>query len=142
MLGPLDGAPRGASWGDDNTIVFATDNPRTGLWRVSADGGEPAALTTPDTTQRESDHVFPSVLPGGRGVLFTILGEGQVDNAHVAVLDSTTGRRKTLVPGGSQAEYVAPSPTTGRGGFLLYAAAGTLRAVRFDLTDSKCSARQ
>ncbi len=34
------GRPLGASWGDDNTIVFATDDPTTGLWRVSADGGE------------------------------------------------------------------------------------------------------
>ena len=132
-LGPLTGASLGASWGDDNTIVFATDDPTTGLWRVSADGGEPTVLTTPDAAQRESDHAFPSVLPGGRGVLFTIMGGGQADNAQVAVLDSRTGRRKTLVRGGSQAEYVDPSPGTGQAGFLIYAAAGTLRAVRFDL---------
>ena len=44
----------------------------------------------------------------------------------MAVLDLKTGQRKTLIRGGSQAEYV-PS------GHLLYAAAGTLRAVRFDL---------
>ena len=132
-LGPLTGAPLGASWGDDNTIVFATDDPVTGLLRVSADGGEPAVLTTPDAAQRESDHAFPSMLPGGHGVLFTILDGGRVDNAQVAVLDSRTGRRKTLVRGGSQAEYVDPSPGTGQSGFLIYAAAGTLRAVRFDV---------
>ena len=132
-LAPLTGASLGASWGDDDTIVFATDDPATGLWRVSADGGEPTVLTTPDAAQRESDHAFPSVLPGGRGVLFTILGGGQADNAQLAVLDSRTGRRKTLVRGGSQAEYVDPSPGTGQAGFLIYAAAGTLRAVRFDL---------
>ena len=66
-LCPVTGASLGASWGDDNTIVFATNDPRTGLWRVSADGGEPTVLTTPDAAQRESDHAFPSVLPGGRG---------------------------------------------------------------------------
>ena len=66
-LGPVTGASLGASWGDDNTIVFATDDPSTGLWRVSADGGEPTVLTKPDAAQRESDHAFPSVLPGGRG---------------------------------------------------------------------------
>ena len=37
----FSGIPLGASWGDDNTITFATNAPRTGLWRVSADGGEP-----------------------------------------------------------------------------------------------------
>jgi len=119
-------------WGDDNTIVFATDDPRTGLWRVSADGGEPTVLTTPDAAERENDHGFPSVLPGGRGVLFTITASGQADAAQVAVLDLSTDRRKTLVRGGSQAEYVDPSDGTGQAGYLIYAAAGTLRAVRFD----------
>jgi hypothetical protein len=131
-LGPVTAASLGASWGDDNTIVFATDDPSTGLWRVSADGGEPTVLTTPDTAQRESDHRFPSVLPGGRGVLFTITAAGQADNAQVAVLDLRTGQRKTLVRGGSQAEYVDPLAGTGQAGYLIYAAAGTLRAVRFD----------
>ena len=131
-LGPVSGASLGASWGDDNTIVFATADPRTGLWRVSADGGEPSVLTTPDTTQRGSDHGFPSVLPGGRGVLFTITAAGSADHADVAVLDLKTGQRKTLVRGGSQAEYVDPSGGSGRAGYLIYAAAGTLRAVRFD----------
>ena len=70
-LAPLTGGLRGASWGDDNTIVFATDDPATGLWRVSADGGTPTLLTTPDTAQHEEDHVFPSMLPGGHGVIFT-----------------------------------------------------------------------
>ncbi len=131
-LGEVTGAPLGASWSDDSTIVFATNDPRTGLWRVSADGGEPTILTTPDAAQGETDHGFPSVLPGGRGVLLTIMTAGQADNAQVAVLDLRTGRRKTLVRGGSQAEYVNPSAGTGQAGYLVYAAAGTLRAVRFD----------
>jgi serine/threonine-protein kinase len=130
-LGPVTGASLGASWGDDNTIVFATTDPRTGLLRVSADGGEPAVLTAPDATQRGSDHAFPSVLPGGRGMLFTITAADSADNADVAVLDLKTGQRKTLVRGGSQAEYVEPGGT-GQAGYLVYAAAGTLRAVRFD----------
>ena len=96
-IGPVSGGSLGASWGADNTMVFATNDPSIGLSRVSADGGEQTVLTTPDAAQRESDHGFPSVLPGGRGVLFTITAAGQVDNAQVAVLDLRTGRRKTLV---------------------------------------------
>jgi len=122
LIGP---GPRGASWGDDNTIVFASNDPDNGLLRVSADGGEPTALTTPDASQHEGDHLFPSMLPGGRGVLFTIAA-AQMENAQVAVLDLKTGRRKTLIRGGSAAEYVET-------GHLVYAAAGALRAVRFDL---------
>ena len=40
---------RGASWGADGTIVFASSDPTSGLWRpVPAVGGEPEPLTTPD----------------------------------------------------------------------------------------------
>ena len=131
-LGPVTGESLGASWSDDNTIVFATDDPKTGLWRLSANGGEPTVLTTPDAAQGEADHEFPSVLPGGRSVLFTITATGQADNAQVAVLDLNSGRRKTLVRGGSQAEYVDPSGGAEQAGYLIYAAAGALRAVRFD----------
>jgi serine/threonine-protein kinase len=46
-IGPVTGASLGATWSDDGTIVFATADPRTGLWRVSAEGGEPTVLTTP-----------------------------------------------------------------------------------------------
>ena len=41
-IAPVDGVLRGATWGPDGTIVFATDATVTGLQRVSAAGGEPA----------------------------------------------------------------------------------------------------
>ena len=53
-------------------------------------------------------------------------------NSQIAALDVKTGQRKTLIRGGSHAEYVDSSPGSGRAGYLVYAAAGTLRAVRFD----------
>ena len=37
---------RGASWGPGDVIVYSAGNP-AGLWRVSAAGGTPEALTTP-----------------------------------------------------------------------------------------------
>ena len=117
------GIPLGASWGDDNTITFATNSPRSGLWRVSADGGEPAILTAADQAHRGT-YSFPSVLPLGRGVLFTVAAASHADNS-VAVLDLKTGQRKTLIRGGGDAQYVAT-------GHLIFAAAGALRAVRFD----------
>ena len=141
---PVDGGPAvtltavtggalGASWGDDNSIVYATDDPGTGLMRVSADGGAPTVLTTPDAARHETEHAFPSVPPGSRGVLFTILGTGETNAAQVAFVDVTTGQRKTLVSG-SQAEYVEVSQDAGRpAGYLTYATARTVRAVPFDL---------
>ena len=67
------------------------------------------------------------MLPGGRAVLFTITAlTGGLDAAQVAVLDLQTGKQRILVRGGSHAHYVSS-------GHLVYAAAGTLRAVPFDL---------
>jgi serine/threonine-protein kinase len=121
------GFPRGASWGPDNTIVFATSDRATGLMSVPAGGGEPKVLTKPDASSGEANHLFPFVLPGGRAVLFTITAQGQpIENAQIAVLDLKTGQKKTLIRGGSYAEYVET-------GHLVYAVAGTLRAVRFDV---------
>jgi serine/threonine-protein kinase len=118
------GIPLGASWGDDNTITFATNAPPNGLFRVSADGGEPTILTTAAFARHEGTYSFPSVLPLGRGVLFTMATASQADSS-VAVLDLKTGQRKTLIHGGSDAQYV-------ESGHLIFAAAGALRAVRFD----------
>ena len=120
----FSGIPLGASWGDDSTITFATNAGGTGLWRVSADGGEPTIVTDADPAQPEGIYSFPSVLPLGRGVLFTTATPSQEDRS-VAVLDLKTGRRKTLIRGGSDAQYV-------ESGHLIFAAAGALRAVRFD----------
>ena len=126
-IAPVDGVLRGATWGPDGTIVFATDATVTGLQRASAAGGEPAVLTKPDSERGDRDHLWPEFLPGGGAVLFTIYPAiGGPDNAQVAVLDLKTGASKVLVRGGSHAHYV---PT----GHLVYGVAGTLRAVPFDL---------
>ena len=104
-LATLDGSgPRGATWGPDDTIIFATNNPATGLQRVAAAGGPTTVLTRPDRAQGEADHLWPELLPGGRAVLFTITAlTGGLDAAQVAVLDLQTGTRKILVRGGSHA---------------------------------------
>jgi serine/threonine-protein kinase len=137
----VNAAPRGASWGPDDTIVFATADTSSGLFTVAAGGGEPKMITKPDSAHGEGDHLHPSVLPGGQAVLFTITAPGgQVESNQVAVLDLKTGKQKTLIRGGSQAEYVEAfdaaqaKPSGGGQGYLVYAAAGTLRAVRFDLS--------
>ena len=122
-IAPVTARPRGATWGPDGTIIFATGAPATGLQRVSAAGGEPTVLTKPDRERGEGDHVWPEFLPGGEAVLFTITpATGGIENAQIAVLDLQTGTSKVLIRGGSHAHYV---PT----GHLVYGVAGTLRAV-------------
>jgi serine/threonine-protein kinase len=124
-VGSSWGTPLGASWGADNTIVYATAQ-STGLLRVTAGGGEPAVLTAPDPAKGERYHLLPFVLPGGRGVLFTIGGLDQAELAQVAVLDLRTGEQRPLLRPGSHAQYVGT-------GHVVYMAGGALHAVGFDL---------
>lgn len=122
-----DGQPRGATWGPDGTVIFATFEPGTGLQRVPAAGGEPTVLTRPDRKRGERDHWWPEFLPGGAAVLFTIAsGAGGIEHPEIAVLDLRTGTSKVLIRGGSHAQYVAT-------GHLLYGVTGTLHAAAFDL---------
>jgi serine/threonine-protein kinase len=114
----------GASWGSDDAIVFATAR-NGGLWRVPAAGGTPQALTTPQTG--EFSHRLPYMLPGGRGVIFTISkGAQRWDDTQVVVRSLSTGKQTVLIEGGSDGRYV---PT----GHLVYIRLGTLMAAPFDL---------
>ena len=115
---------RGASWGADGTIVFASADLGSGLWRVAAVGGQPEQLTTPDPEQGERDHLWPEILPGGENVLFSIRGGGEF---QIAVLSLETGEQKVVLRGGSYPRY---SPT----GHLLYGVQENLWAVGFDLS--------
>jgi eukaryotic-like serine/threonine-protein kinase len=127
ILSVVRGTLDGATWAPDDTIIFAGQDPTTGLQRVSAAGGGVTVLTRPEPKKGELDHIRPEMLPGGGAVLFTITATaGGADAAQVAVLDLAKGGYKVLVRGGSYARYV-PS------GHLLYAAGGALRAIAFDV---------
>lgn len=117
----VTGSLRGASWGEDDTIVFALNN-NAGLFRVPAAGGEPKSLTTPE---ENVSHRFSEFLPAARGVLFTIVTNNTLETAQVAVLDLKTGDHETLTPG--------TSPRYSDTGHIVYSVEGTLLAAPFDL---------
>jgi serine/threonine protein kinase len=124
----LDGPSRGVAWGPDDTIVFGTGAPDTGLQRVASSGGAVTVLTRPNHERGEADHVQPAWLPGGRSLLFTILPtRGGLDAAKIAVLDLASGHTRTVLEGAYAARYV-------ESGHLVYAAAGGLWGTRFDLS--------
>jgi eukaryotic-like serine/threonine-protein kinase len=128
VLCRLAANPRGLTWGDNETVYFATTGP-DGLFSVPSGGGEAKLVAKPDPTHNEAGFLFPSALPGGRGVLVTLLATttiGQNDTGQILFFDPRTGERKVLVRGGSHAQYVDS-------GHIVYAAAGSLRAVPFDL---------
>jgi serine/threonine-protein kinase len=115
--------PWGASWGDGDSILFAPQT-ASGLFRVSAAGGDPLLVTTPDPGEGEVSHRWPEFLPGGKAALFTIWS-GSSQGARVAVLDVESSEHKVLIEGGSFARYVA--------GHLVYVRDGRLSAAPFDL---------
>jgi serine/threonine protein kinase/Tol biopolymer transport system component len=117
---------RGASWGPDDTIVFAP-TPASGLFRMSAAGGEPEPLVTLDQEKDEATHRWPQHLPGGKAVIFTSHSQttGRFDDATIEALVLATGERKVLHRGGYHGRYI-PS------GHLVYVNDGTLFAMPFD----------
>jgi eukaryotic-like serine/threonine-protein kinase len=124
----LDGPGRGATWGEDDTIIAASSAPSTGLLRIPASGGVPVVLTRPDRNRGEADHLFPRFLPGSKAVLYTVTTlNGDIDAAQVAVLDVGSGASKTVMRGASQAHYLSS-------GHLVYVAARGLWCIAFDPT--------
>jgi serine/threonine-protein kinase len=112
---------RGASWGEDGTIVFSSA--ARGLLQVSADGGEIRELTKPDP-DRDYDHRWPNILPGGQAVLFVVMTKAA--EHEVAILDLATGSTSVLVKDASYPRY-------SQNGCLLYARAGVLYGAAFDV---------
>ena len=131
---PLDGGPaveicptphvRGVSWGANDVIVFASDLLQ-GLQQVPAGGGKPEAVTTLDRQAGETGHFLPFLLPGGRGVLFSVNYSGGVRKTSVAVQPLDGGARTTLIEDAADARYL-PS------GYLVFVRSGALMAAPFD----------
>ena len=119
-----DATNRGASWGPDGTIVFAA-SPTSGLYRVSAAGGRAEPLTKLEPSERS--HRWPSFLPGGKAILFSIQPTGaSFDDALIALRSLDTGEQRVVAQGGASPVYL-PS------GHIVFARAGALLAMPFDL---------
>ena len=122
MVSRLTTNTRGGTWSPDGTIIIATSDRQTGLLRVPDRGGETKPFTTvPDTA---TDHLSPSALPGGRGVLYSIRNDDGV--GPIAVRDGATGVSKDIIQSGDQAHYV-------ESGHIVYSSSNILYAVAFDL---------
>jgi Tol biopolymer transport system component len=120
----VGGGSRGATWGPDDTIVFASFT-ATGLFRVPVGGGEPESVTTADVASGEF-HWWPQFLPGGDAVLFTIVSTSDENDAgQIAVVRLGDPEPKRLMLVGSSPRYVDT-------GYIVYAVGNTLQAVGFD----------
>jgi eukaryotic-like serine/threonine-protein kinase len=113
----------GASWGDNDTIAFQTEN-QGGLSQVSAAGGAAQRLTA--LSRGELIHRWPDFLPGGKTLLLSANSNNVAWNvARLAAYVSGTGQWHDLNLGGVSPHYA----TTGH---LVFVQAGTLMAAPFD----------
>ncbi len=121
-------APPGGRSGDwfEDTIVFtAILASGKGLYRVSANGGEPEMLATVNFNEGELGYILPDFLPDGKNLLFSI----RSNTGHqTALLSLETGERKVVLENARQARYLST-------GHLVYeqSRTGNLMAVPFDL---------
>jgi serine/threonine-protein kinase len=115
----------GATWTHGDTIYLVDENPG-GLMSVPAAGGQLKEVAKLDFAQGERQHKFPSALPGGKVVLATVTtaDTATFDDGRIVAFLPGTGKRKTLLEGGTQPRYSS--------GYLLYAHDGKILAVRFD----------
>jgi len=123
----------GASWGPDNTIVFASIG--SDLMRVDATGG------TPRPIKDSRPASWPEILPGGKTVLFTTAFQAIVampleggEKSVIAKMANSPLASQTVIGTGGpieQARFV-------RDGYLLYGQSpGIVRALPFDLASLK-----
>ena len=134
--------PRGATWGDDGTIVWSGAG---GLYHVAETGGEVEMLAAQDTlrgawTFRDNDddlirenrregglvYAQPHMLPGSEALLLHAMGSFDPQRAEIRALDLASGTLKTVLMDAMDPRYV---PT----GHLLFVRQGTLMAIGFDL---------
>jgi len=106
---------RGASWGDDDRIVFSRGN--SGLLQVSALGGEATELLP--TEDDEGDLHEPYVLPDGRGILFVAHPTGR----SPGILSLLRGQERSVLyePASEQSVW---TPTYSSSGHILFRRAG------------------
>ncbi len=98
---------RGGTWGSRGVIVYAPDT-RGPLWRVNADGTNPAPLTSKLVVANENSHRWPIFLPDGDHFLFWA-GNFQRDSDDRSTgiyVSSLAATEKTLlVPARSSVGY-------------------------------------
>ena len=96
---------RGASWGEDDVIVFGSITAvGLGLSSVPAGGGTPQTVTELRTEPGEGSHRIPDILPGGRAVVFTIVSNS---GTSIALLMRESGEIRTLLEDAAGARYAS-----------------------------------
>ncbi len=114
----------GGVWADDNTIYYLKSF-TSGVYAVPAAGGQSRRVTQTGSTPDDRAHLWPSALPGGTGLIFTVWTGRSFDDARIEGVSLSSGKHKVLIEGGTGGRYLP-------NGYLAFARNGTLFVVGFD----------
>ena len=124
-VGAFGGAGSGgATWSSDGAILLAPSL-RSPVYRVSATGGLPTPVTTLDSSQWETGHLWPYFLPDNRHFLY-LVRSATPGHGGIFVASTESKETKRLVSADSPGLYARP-------GYLLFLAGTDLMAQPFDL---------
>ena len=114
---------RGNAWSEEGRVITASNS---GLLESAQPAG-PCPVVLATEGDREARFLWPQVLPGGRGTLFTVSGvSDDADNASVVVVPAGTRERRVLVRAARAGRLTAS-------GHLLFARGHQIFAAPFDL---------
>jgi eukaryotic-like serine/threonine-protein kinase len=117
----LGAPPFGLVWETRRGLLFGW--PYDGIWAISPEG-KPTRVTT--LGAGEAAHTLPSLLPGGRVLLYTVRKrQWSWGDEEVVALILASGERKVVLADATDARYV---PSTGH---LVFLRRGVLYAVPF-----------
>jgi Tol biopolymer transport system component len=133
VLDDTGDSPRGACWGDDDTILFGPDWSQP-LYRVPATGGNGTAVTELSEDRLELSHRWPHMLPGSKHFLYYAVSTypalnpenpSEVDKSGLYLGSFDGAEPRLLQTVRSRATYVD--------GWLLFVDDNVLTARPFDL---------
>jgi serine/threonine protein kinase len=116
-----------ADWGISDIILYGS--PTSGMWRVSAAGGEPSQVIAPASIGA-AGILYPDFLPDGNRFLFYAYGGALERRNQRGIWVSSLDRSVTprFLTHGTTPRYATA-------GWLLFERANMLRAQRFDLDE-------
>ncbi len=116
---------RGGTWNRDGTILFAP-TPGGVIYSVTAGGGIPKAVTTLDTSKKETHHIWPAFLPDGVRFIYSSRRYDH-DRSVIHLASLSSDENETLVTADGNAAISFP-------GFLVFLHERTLMAQQFNLS--------
>jgi eukaryotic-like serine/threonine-protein kinase len=123
---------RGGTWNKNGDILFTPSGLLgVGLYRISASGGTPSLIASPDRNTKEDSLRWPFFLPDGIHYLYTAINlSGRKDLYAIWVGALNSNEKRLILKTQGNAAYVDP-------GYLLFYKDRTLFAQGFDLKNLK-----